>query len=574
MSRSDQWSEHEQGSKDRRLLPVALLGWSASFLAHVVFSMVMSEGAHMGLAPVVVVVLVPVLAFTGLVSSRLRGPGGAMLMIRHNGAMVCVAAMLACFSTALTYDLMQWNDVSSVLARRGTTRVTVRLHVTAPAVASDRRSNDCQVDAILQSVTENHVVRASAGRIRVYADQPDCAMLQQDGVYQLDGMLMPANYGGMPIWLTDAGDVHRIRAPNVAFHLVGVMQRAFFVQTGKLSDQGKVLVPGLTLGILGQDYVPMEDQPDESGIDATYAGRLEDDFRRSGILHLMAVSGGHLAVVAALVRTICAFFVIPRRITATLTALAYIALSCCMFPSDSVSRALLMGLAGAICLFLGRRGQALSTLCWTTLGVLLAKPYMSRSFGFALSCAAVLGIVLFADRITDWLKVILPQFVAQAAGMTIAAQLFTLPLQVLIEPELPVFSIPANLVVSPVVGFATLTGLASLALSWILPDIGFALAWLSGCGTAIMEVVSSHLGSGDHAIVPWTGGIAGALLVLAVESICACTVWLMHRIARHAGTSERGMPGRRLLINPVDRLRMWGERTAVALRDMHWDAGR
>lgn len=73
-----------------------------------------------------------------------------------------------------------------------------------------------------------------------------------------------------------------------------------------------------------------------------------------------------------------------------------------------------------------------------------------------------------------------------AAGMTIAAQLFTLPLQVLIEPELPVFSILANLVVSPVSVFHVgWTGVIGLVL--VCP-IGSMLAWLSGCGTAIMEI--------------------------------------------------------------------------------------
>lgn len=87
--------------------------------------------------------------------------------------------------------------------------------------------------------------------------------------------------------------------------VIDTMQQAFLTQTAQLSDQGKILVPGLTLGILGQDYVPVEGA--DAGIDSTYATQVEDAFRRSGIVHLMAVSGGHLAVVAALVRGVCSF---------------------------------------------------------------------------------------------------------------------------------------------------------------------------------------------------------------------------------------------------------------------------
>ena len=67
-----------------------------------------------------------------------------------------------------------------------------------------------------------------------------------------------------------------------------MMQEAFFVQTARLSDQGKVLVPGLTLGVLGQDYVPAEG--DGTDIDSTYAAQVEDAFQRSGIVHLMAAA--------------------------------------------------------------------------------------------------------------------------------------------------------------------------------------------------------------------------------------------------------------------------------------------
>ncbi len=279
MNGKGRWSERERGSRDRRLLPVTVLSWSASLLTHAVFSMMTANGTHAGPLLIAIILLMAVVAGVGLASLRLRGPNATKLMAWHSGAVVCIAAMLACSCTALTYDLVQWNDVSSSLARKGTTPVTVRLHVVSPTVASNRRANDCQADAVLQTVTEGQLVRASVSRIRVYADQPDCAMLRQDGTYQLDGMLMPSDYGSMPIWLTDVDDIRMIRAPNAVFRLVDVMQRSFFIQTGRLSDQGKVLVPGLTLGILGQDYVPAEDSTDGSGIDAPYAGRLEDDFR-------------------------------------------------------------------------------------------------------------------------------------------------------------------------------------------------------------------------------------------------------------------------------------------------------
>lgn len=120
----------------------------------------------------------------------------------------------------------------------------MRLHVVSPTVASNRRANDCQADAVLQTVTEGQLVRTSVSRIRVYADQPDCAMLRQDGTYQLDGMLMPSDYGSMPIWLTDVDDIRMIRAPNAVFRLVDVMQRSFSYRPAGFRIRARCWFPG------------------------------------------------------------------------------------------------------------------------------------------------------------------------------------------------------------------------------------------------------------------------------------------------------------------------------------------
>ncbi len=229
------------------------------------------------------------------------------------------------------------------------------------------------------------------------------------------------------------------------------------------SDQGKVLVPGLTLGVLGQDYVPAEG--DGTDIDSTYAAQVKDAFQRSGIVHLVAVSGGHLAVAAAFVRSVCSFFLLPQRFTALLVAMSYIILSACVFPSIRIPRAF----DGIV-----RRGMPLHRQTRPGDGVvelvhigyadgmpahvarLRVRPVLRRG-------ARHRAVRRHPQRME--LEPVLPRFVAEALSMTIAAQVFTLPIQVLIEPELPVFSIPANLMVAPFVGFATLAGLAVLPFS-------------------------------------------------------------------------------------------------------------
>ena len=573
-----EWRDREQGSGDWRLLPATLCGWAASLATHAGFDYCVEQEGRLGVLPLVLVLTVPLLALLGLPFMRspiLRLPVGMRRAVAawHFSIIVCVVAAMACASSALTYDVLQWRDAASYAARKGESDVVALIRTTSPAVNSNRRTNDCQIDATISTITASRVTQPSMMRVRVYADRPDCGTLKQGGEYRMRGTLAISQYGAMPLWLTDIASVECIRASNPALRVIDMMQQAFFEQTSRLSDQGKVLVPGLTLGILGQDYIPSDSGNGKTGtgIDSTYANLLENAFQRSGILHLMAVSGGHLAVVATIVRAACSFLLLPRRVTAIVIGMSYIMLAMCVFPSDSVSRALLMGLAGAGFLFLGRRTQALATLNWTTLGMLMANPHMSRSFGFALSCAAVLGIVLFANPLSAWLMPIMPSFIAQTMAMTIAAQLFTLPIQVLIEPELPVYSIPANLVVAPFVGFSTLAGLASLAISWILPNMGFMLANLASWGTAVMELMALNLGSGKHATIPWAGGEGGALLIIIVEIVGYMTARLAGTLFTRITTPEPNLPGRRLMRNPVERAKAWGERTHNALKTMKWN---
>lgn len=347
-----------------------------------------------------------------------------------------------------------------------------------------------------------------------------------------------------------------------------------------------MLVPGLTVGVLGQDAVRVRDTASGAashgseeglssgtervgGVDAAYAALLEEQFRRSGIMHLMAVSGGHFMVIAGLVHRLCSRVLAPRWATGLVMAVSDVMLAIVVFPSDSVLRALLMGLFGAAAVAAGRRGQSVSSLSWTVIIVLLIAPSMSVSYGFALSCAAVLGIVLFAGPLTDWLACMLPRLLSAPLAMTIAAQSLTLPIQVLMDPQLPLASVPANLLVGPVVGFATMAGLVALFISWLMPQCGYVLAWIAGCGTSVMERVAAMVSDNEFATMPWAGGIPGALLMVLVESACAtvlilATRWL--RLLRSDGSGDGGQSFRPRL---RDRIRIWWSQTVTMVRRRH-----
>lgn len=596
------------------MLPVALMVWMASLAAHQTFMLLMTGesdrltlivavAAMVGIGVMIVASRAGRRDHDGPVRRRTDGVrGGARPEAFATGlhdavptiAVLIVAMLLSAIAT-LSADLTQWHDPAIRLAREsGESSVVATLHVSTPATASDLRDADCQADAALRSLAAGTVIRPSVMPVRLFASGLDCAMVADGATIRVHGILQEARFGKRPLWIVaerigdDRSAVDVIRAPTVIARTIAHMRQSFFDVTERLSDQGRVLVPGLTLGVLGQDHVNVvggivmpEDDGEHaasaairpSAVDDTYAGMVEDQFRRSGIMHLMAVSGGHFLLVADLVRRLCARLLLPRRFVAGCVAAAYLMLAATMYPSDSVLRALVMGLFGAAAMFVGRRGQSVSALSWTVIGVLLADPAMARSYGFALSCVAVLGIVLFSGPIGERLCALLPRFVAEPLAMTVAAQSLTLPIQILMEPELPFASVPANLLVSPFVGFATIAGLASLLVSWASPQCGFVLAWIASCGTQVMERVAAWLASGRYAVIPWGNALAGgpsgnlpaALLMLAVEASFAAMLVHGTKRLRRLRDPHPGLPGEPFRPSPRTRIALWFAHTTTFL---------
>ena len=150
-----EWRDGEQGSRDWRLLPAALCGWAASLATHMGFDYCVERDGRFGMLPLVVALAVPLLALLGLLglpflrSPMLRVPVGVRRAVSawHFSIIVCVVAAMACASSALTYDVLQWRDAASYAARNGESDVVTLVRTTSPAVNSNRRANDCQIEA-------------------------------------------------------------------------------------------------------------------------------------------------------------------------------------------------------------------------------------------------------------------------------------------------------------------------------------------------------------------------------------------------------------------------------------------
>jgi ComEC/Rec2-related protein len=124
---------------------------------------------------------------------------------------------------------------------------------------------------------------------------------------------------------------------------------------------------------------------------------VNDAFIRSGLVHLIAVSGGNLAIIASLVALVFFWLPLYLRMMVTGFALAGYAILCGM--DSSVFRALVMAVLSLIAIFAGRPTTSRRLIGLAYIIMLMINPlYLVYDLWFQLSFMAVVGITMMTNR--------------------------------------------------------------------------------------------------------------------------------------------------------------------------------
>jgi competence protein ComEC len=243
---------------------------------------------------------------------------------------------------------------------------------------------------------------------------------------------------------------------------------------------------------------------------------IEQDFRRTGTLHVFAVSGQNIAemvVVALILLQLCG---LVRWRWAWI--IAPIVLLYCLLTGSPASaiRATVMALAILLAWRLGRPLNALG--CWSLafLAMLIWNPSVLLDAGAQLSFGIVLGLILLAPPITRFFhRPFLPDpflppslltpaqkienrfwwFFIALFGTGLAAVLVSEPITAVDFHQVTPISILANLVVVPVAGFITMIGTLSVAVSLVSTPLAALLNnanWLLARGLILFVGFLAH----------------------------------------------------------------------------------
>lgn len=124
-----------------------------------------------------------------------------------------------------------------------------------------------------------------------------------------------------------------------------------------------------------------------------------DAFRQTGTLHILAISGAHVAIMAGLGAMVLRGMGVPLAARGLLIAPFLILYVLATGGSPSAFRAAAMAVAFFLAPALGRKTDALSSLALAALLIVAVAPHQLTEPGFQLSFIAVLGLILLMPRI-------------------------------------------------------------------------------------------------------------------------------------------------------------------------------
>ena len=202
------------------------------------------------------------------------------------------------------------------------------------------------------------------------------------------------------------------------------------------------------------------------GDDRGQSDAVVDDFRASGLSHLLAVSGQNVAFVLLLATPLLTRLRLMPRLVVVFVVIVLFALMTRAEPS--VLRASAVAAIGAIAFTTGRPISGLRTLGLATTALLLIDPLLVHSLGFVLSVAASGGILLLGPPLRARMPG--PLGMRETLAVTVAAQAGVLPVLLPTFGGVPVASLVANTLAVPVAGSVMVWGLVGGFPAGLLPD--------------------------------------------------------------------------------------------------------
>ena len=484
---------------DLRLVPAAVLAWAcAGWAVAAPAPLVAAAG---GTAAAVALV-----ALARAALARGRRSGGVVPLAAAAGAAVALSVLAS--GTVRDAGLL-----ARLADRSATVEVEARVAADPRPVRSDPagaaravHADDADAQRWLVRLDVRRVTgrgTAAGARAPVLAiGGPAWAHARRGEQVAASGRLAAADPGDdVRALLLVRGPPRVLGAPPPADDVRADLRRGLRTASQPLPDDAGGLLPGLVVG-------------DTS----TLPPDLEEAMRATGLTHLTAVSGSNTALVTGAVLGLAVLVGVRRRARLLVAAAALAGFVALVGPEPSVLRAGVMGAVGLLGLATARRGAGVPALGAAAVVLLVADPWLGRSYGFALSVLATGALLVLAPPWSAVLARRLPRWLALALAVPVAAQAVCAPVVLLLSPGVPLTAVPANLLAAPAVAPATVLGLVATLLAPVWPLGAELVARTAGLATAWIAVVARTAASVPASTLPWPQGWRGAVALAALTA--------------------------------------------------------
>lgn len=241
---------------------------------------------------------------------------------------------------------------------------------------------------------------------------------------------------------------------------------------------------------------------------------LSDALRASGLNHIAVVSGMHLSVIIAMQMLFIRKLFGKKRIGYFFSLAAAVFITLATGAGASVVRALVMCGVFLLSQILYRENDILTSLSFSALLMAAVNPYIIFNAGFVLSVLSVWGIITYNDKILSVFTRLMPRRAAEAASVSLSAQLGVTPALVIYFGMISPYALLSNILVVFISTVYVIAGIVFLAVSWI-PVVSDVFAELIKLMSGAIESTCYTIMSFPGSLISYTSSIIGFVILWA-----------------------------------------------------------
>jgi competence protein ComEC len=267
------------------------------------------------------------------------------------------------------------------------------------------------------------------------------------------------------------------------------------------------------------------------GADEGLSEQLQDDFRASGLYHLLAVSGQNVLFIAIGIGGLAWLLGVPRLALELVVVTAICGYVLAVGWQPSVVRAGVAGALTSLAWLASRPRERWHALGLGALVLLAWTPATLFEPGFQLSFAAVAAIFLLVPRVRTWLEGYpVPAAAREVLAVSAVCAVATAPIVWLQFGTVPLYAVPANALGCPAAAPLLVLGLAAAAIQPVAPSAALAIAWVNGWLAAYLAWCARAIAGLPFAQVESLRAV-GLLAAVSVGVVVLARLRVRYRVA-------------------------------------------